>query len=566
MKQKKPNVQKRYHDIREMLDQICWEYASRPAFLIKQGSKYRPVLYARLRTDIRSLGTALMHRGLGGKKILLLGENCYPWCLTYLTALCGLGVIIPVDKETPESDLCDIAKISGASAIIYSKSFEAKADALPKKLQKISFDELFTLCEQAMTFSDGELRDFDLQSIDIDALATLIFTSGTSGLSKGVMISQRNICSALEGLSASLPTESGSTLAILPMHYIYELMAGLLFPLSKGSSIAFSEGIRSFMQNAKETSPTSIVCIPSVIEKIYRKIWSNIKKRGIEEKVNSLIKMSNSIKIPALRKKTKKKIFAEIHASFGDSLDYFLISGGPVDPEAIVGMKDFGFNVVRAYGLAECTSFVTVSPYGDQKTNSDGKSLAKGEIKILDPDEHGVGEICYRGDNVMLGYYKHEELNKEIKQNGWIHTGDVGSLDSDGNLSVIGRKKNAIITSSGKVVYPEELEPLLTRSPFVKECAVIGVKLESKKTVDVTAVVFPDYAYSRELLEVYSSRPMVREKLSAVINELNSHLPAHKKITRLVLLDDEIPKNPYKKITRQTLPEFVIREYINFER
>lgn len=166
----------------------------------------------------------------------------------------------------------------------------------------------------------------------------------------------------------------------------------------------------------------------------------------------------------------------------------------------------------------------------------------------------------------MLGYYKHEELNKEIKQNGWIHTGDVGSLDSDGNLSVIGRKKNAIITSSGKVVYPEELEPLLMRSPFVKECAVIGVKLESKKTVDVTAVVFPDYAYSRELLEVYSSRPMVREKLSAVINELNSHLPAHKKITRLVLLDDEIPKNPYKKITRQTLPEFVIREYINFER
>lgn len=557
---------KRYHNVREMLDHICWEYASRPAFFVKQGSKYRPILYARLRTDIRSLGTALMHRGLGGKKIILLGENCYPWCLTYLTALCGLGVVIPVDKETPESDLCEIAKISGASAVIYSKTYAQKADALPKKLQKISFDELFTLCEQAMSFSDRELRDFELQSIDIDALATLIFTSGTSGLSKGVMISQRNICSTLEGLANALPEESGTTLAMLPLHYIYESVAGLLFPLSNGGAIAFSEGIRSLIQNAKETSPTSIVCIPSILEKIYRKIRSNIKKRGIDEKVEGLIKMSNSIKIPALRKKTKKKIFAEIHESFGGELDYFLISGGPVDPEAVQGMKDFGFNVVRAYGLAECTSFVTVSPYDDQKNSSDGKAFSAGELKILDPDERGLGEICYRGDNVMLGYYKHEELNKEIKQNGWIHTGDVGSLDADGNLCVIGRTKNAILTSSGRALYPEELEPLLMRSPFVKECAVIGIKLDSRKTTDVTAVVYPDYGYSRELLGVYSSRPMVREKLSGVISELNSQLPAYKKITRLVLLDEEIPKNSYKKITRQTLPEYVIREYIELER
>ena len=567
MKQNKVIPQKRYHNIKEMLDHVCWEYAQKPAFLYKQGTKYRPISYSRLRSDIRSLGAALLHRGLGGKKILLIGENCYPWCLTYLTALCGLGVIIPVDKKTPSDDLCDIAKISGAAAIIYSKKYQEKADALPKKLQKFSFEEIFELCDRAMTFSDKELHDFDLQSIEIDSVATLIFTAGTTGISKGVMISQRNICSTLESLTRAFPEESGGTsLAILPLHYIYESIAGMLFPLSRGGAIAFPESIHSVMQNSKDVSPTNIVCVPSVIEKIYRKIRANIKKRGIEEKVDKLIKTSNSIKIPALKAKAKKKIFAEIHSAFGGELEYFMISGGPIDPEVITGMKDFGFNIVRAYGLAECTSFVTLTPYSEQKNNTDGKPLTTGELKIVDPDPQGVGEIFYRGDNVMLGYYKHEELNKEIKQNGWIQTGDMGILDENGNLTVLGRKKNAICASGGKMVFPEELEPLLSRSPYVKECAIIGIKLDSKKSTDITAVVFPDYTYSRELLGVYSSRPMVKEKLTSAINELNASLPTYKKITRLVLLDEEIPKNEYKKIIRQSLPEYVIREYIELGR
>ena len=567
MKQNKTTAKKRYHNVKEMLDAVCWEHAQDPAFFYKQNSKYRPITYSRLRTDIRSLGAALLHRGLGGKKILLLGENSYAWCLTYLTALCGLGVIIPIDKETPAEDLCDIAKISGAAAIIYSKKYEQKAETLPKKLQKISFEEIFSLCDQAMTFSDKELHDFDLLSIDIDSMATLIFTSGTTGLSKGVMISQRNICSTLESLSHALPENiSGASLAILPFHYTYESIAGLLFPLSYGGSVAFSDGVRSTVQNAKEISPTTIVCVSSIVEKTYRKIWANIKKRGIEEKVNKLIKTSNAIKIPALREKAKKKLFAEIHSAFGGELRYLIVSGAAIDPEVANGMKDFGFNLIKAYGLAECTSLVSITPYTDQKTISDGKVLSSGELKIVDPDPQGIGEIYYRGDNVMLGYYKHDELNKEIKQNGWIHTGDMGILDEDENLTVLGRKKNAIKTSSGKLVFPEELEPLLMRSPYVKECAIIGLKLDSKRSADVTAVVFPDYVYSRELLGVYSSRPMVKEKLTSAINELNAKLPAHKKITRLVLLDEEIPKNSYKKVLRQELPAFIIREYIELGR
>ena len=259
-KKKTPCGKKRYHNVREMLDCVCKENPSRPAFYQKLGGKYRPITFSRLRSDIRSLGASLNHRGLCGKKIILLGENCYPWALTYLTALCGLGVIIPIDKDTPEEDLCGVAKISGASAVIYSSSCAGKVNSLPKKLQRISFEELNALCEHGMSYSDKELNDFDSLSIDIDDLAALIFTSGTTGASKAVMLSQRNVCSAIEGALTALPEDQdGITLALLPLHYVYQSLNGLLVPLSRGVAIAFAEGIRSTMQNLKEIDRKSVV-------------------------------------------------------------------------------------------------------------------------------------------------------------------------------------------------------------------------------------------------------------------------------------------------------------------
>lgn len=561
-----PCSKKRYHNVREMLDCICKESPSRPAFYQKLGGKYRPTTFSRLRSDIRSLGASLNHRGLFGKKIILLGENCYSWALTYLTALCGLGVIIPIDKDTPEEDLCSIAKVSGAAAIIYSPSYSKKVNSLPKKLQRISFDELNTLCEHGMSYSDKELNDFDSLSIDIDDIAALIFTSGTTGASKAVMLSQRNICSAIEGAITELPEDQdGIALALLPLHYVYQSLNGLLVPLSKGRAIAFSEGIRSTMQNVKEISPTSIICTPAVLEKLYKKICANIEKREIEEKVSKIIKATDSIKISSLRLAAKKKAFAEIHQSFGGRLKYIMIGGAPVDSEAVRGMESFGFTIVKSYGLAETVSLIAMTPKQAKSTAAIGTVISVGELKISDADGNGIGEICYRGDNVMLGYYKQEALNKEVKQNGWIHTGDLGSIDADGYLTVIGRKKNAIPALGKRWVYPEELEALISRNGYVKECAVIGIKNEDKGANDIVAVIYPDYAYAKERLGVYSSRPMIREKLGSAIADINTRLPAHKKISYFILLDEEIPKNAYKKIERSTLPEYITREYLAFE-
>lgn len=566
MKNSTATASKKYRSVREMLDLICKENASKPAFYVKQGAKYRPVKYSRMRSDIRSLGITLMHRGLLGKKILLLGDNSYQWALTYLTALCGLGIIIPIDKETPSEDLCEIAKITSAAAVVYSSSYEKKVEALPKKLQKISFDEIFTLCDQGTSYPDSELREFDSVSIDSDTLATIVYTKESSGILKGIMLSQRNLCAAIEGLSLAIPVEKdGISLSLLPSHYAYQSVAGLLFPLSQGSAVAFTETLRTTMQNAKEVSPTSIICTSSVLERIYKKIWANIRKREIEDKVASLIKTTDMIKIPALRLKAKKKTFKEIHDSFGGKLDFIMVNGFATDPEAIAGMRAFGFTIIQTYGVTESASLTAVTAQGSKTQGIIGKVLPLGELKISDADGNGIGEICYRGDNVMLGYYKQEELTKEAKQNGWIRTGDLGSLDDDGNLTVLGRKKTAIPAPQGRFVHPKELERLIFRNSYVKECAIIGIPNKERAYKDIVAVIYPDFSYAKEMLGVYSSRPMIKEKLSVAIADINSRLPQYKRISYFVMLDEEIPKNAYKKIERASLPDYVTREYLIFE-
>ena len=565
MQKTKIPPKKRFHNLREMLDTTCKKHAHQPAFYTKSGAKFRPTTYLKLRSDICSLGAALTHRGLLGKKIILLGDNSYQWALAYLTALCGLGIIIPVDKDTPESDLCEITKISGAAAIIFSSKYQAKADALPKKLQKISFGELSVLCEHGMSYSDRELREFDSISIDSDAVAAIVFTKGTMGSSKGVMLSHRNFCAAIEGLSLSLPSEpDGLTLALLPMHSIFESVAGLLFPLSRGNAIAFAESIKNALQNAKELAPTSILCSPFIIERVHKKIWANIRRRKIDEKVASLIRATDAIKIPSLKRSAKNKLFADIHKSFGGRLEFIMVGGSFADSEAIEGMRAFGFNVISTYGLTECTALAAITPIDPVNKSAIGTTLPIGELKIIDPDSNGVGEICYRGDNVMLGYYKHDDLNREIKQNGWIRTGDLGAIDKNGYLTVLGRKSNVICSSSRKV-YPEELEILLFRSSYVQECAVIGIKNEERATNDIVAVIYPNLAYAKEVLGLYASRPMIKERVASLVADINARLPQHKQISYFVLLDEEIPKNAYKKIERSTLPEFIAREYLAFE-
>ncbi len=563
MKIIKYHPSEKIHDLREMLEKSTARYAEKPLFYQKIDGVFTPFTYSRYRADVRSLGAAFLRRGLQGKRVILIGENSYAWCVSYMTVVCGLGVIVPTDKEIPAEELANIAKLSGASAIIFSEKQREKATAAGKRLQKYSFDDILDICSREDVCSEEDYELYDNLSIDIDTMCTLIFTSGTTGTSKGVMLSQRNICTNLENLALLIGVDHNDTaLSVLPLHHVYECTTGFLFPIFRGASVAFSEGVRYIMKNMKEARPTKMLCVPLLVETMYNKIWANIRKKGIESKVRNVIKATDMIMPESMRIAAKRRAFAEIHNSFGGKLEMIIIGGAPIDPQVMKGMRDFGFKVVQGYGLTECAPLAAVNPDTAPKDHSAGVALPGGELKIFRPGEDGIGEICYRGDNVMLGYYKMPDATAEVKKSGWLHTGDLGYIDSDGYLVITGRKKNIIVTSNGKNIFPEELETYLSRSKFVAECVVLGMMNEKKKDYDIVAVVYPDFEYAREALGAEASDESLTAVLSEAVDQVNGLVQSYKRIDLLLLRDTEFPKNSSRKIKRMGLSESIEEEYL----
>ncbi len=563
MKKFKLYKSERVHDLREMLERSSERYGHRVAFYQKADGVFKGHTYSELYHDVNSLGAAFLRRGLEGKRVIIIGENCYAWCLSYLTVACGLGVVVPVDKEIPAEELANIAKISGATAIIYSSKYEEKAHKSGKKLQKYSFESILDICKREDVYSEEDIEAYRNISIDIDALCSLIFTSGTTGVSKGVMLSQRNLCCNIENLAKLVElTPDDTALSVLPLHHVYECTAGFLYPLSKGASVAFSEGVRYIMKNMKEINPTKILCVPLLVETMYNKMWTNIRKKGIEQKVRNVIKATDMIRPEAARMAAKRKAFAEIHNSMGGRLDLIVSGGAPVDPEVLRGMREFGFRVIQGYGLTECAPLAAVNPDNASKDYSAGVVLPGGELKIVSKGEDGIGEICYRGDNVMLGYYKRPDLTAEVKRNGWLYTGDLGFIDEDGYLVITGRKKNIIVTANGKNIFPEELETYMLRSPYVAECVVVGIMNDKKKDYDIVALVYPDREYIAEKHGRRVSDEAVAKLLCAVVDGVNEVVQTYKRIDMMIVRSEEFVKNSSKKIKRVGLVDAIMDDYI----
>ena len=551
------------HNLREMLENSCRLYGNRPLFYRKENGKYKPRTYFEYYRDVNSLGITLMRRGLEGKKIIVIGENCYAWSVAYMSVVCGLGVIVPVDKEIPGEELENIVKVSGAAAVIYSEKYQAKIEGVGKKIQKISFSELEDICNSGSKYGAEEIKAYSELSIDIDALASLIFTSGTTGVSKGVMLSQRNICTNIENLAKLVSiSENDIALSVLPLHHVYECTAGFLFPMSRGASVAHSEGVRYIMKNMKEIRPTKMLCVPLLIETVYNKIWTNIRKKGIEAKVRKVIKVTDLIHPESARMAAKRKAFAEIHESLGGRIDLLVSGGAPVDPNVLAGMRAFGFRVIQGYGLTECAPLAAVNPDRAPKDVSAGVALPGGQLKIINADRDGVGEICYRGDNVMLGYYNMPRETADVKKNGWLMTGDLGYIDKDGYLIITGRKKNVIVTANGKNIFPEELETYLLRSNYVSECVVLGFMNDKKKDYDIVAVVYPDRAYAKEMLGACVTEREIYERVCAAVDEVNSMVQSYKRISMTLLREEEFVKNSSRKIKRMGLADSVKDEYL----
>lgn len=553
---------KKIHDLREMLDASAKLFDTKTAFLQKRDGKYKEYSFIQFKSDVDALGTALTKHGFSGKRIIVTGENCYEWCLSYMAVVSGLGVVVPVDKEIPAQEIANIANISEASLIIYSKKYEEKLNDLPENVTKLSFDELANYVAEGTDLLSEGYTDYLDASIDIDALCSLIFTSGTTGTSKGVMLSQRNICRTVENLAKMVYVDTNDTaLSVLPLHHVYECTCGFIFPLYRGAAVAFSEGVRYIMKNVKEVRPTKMLCVPLLIETMYRKIWANIRRKGIEEKVKKIIALTNKVKPYSARMAIKKKLFSEIHESFGGRLDLLVSGGAPIDPSIIAGMREFGLNIIQGYGLTESAPLAAVNHDSYFNDRSAGLCLPNGELKIIDKNDDGTGEICYRGDNVMLGYYNAPKLTAEVKKNGWLHTGDIGYIDDNGFLIITGRKKNVIIRANGKNVFPEELEAYLSRYELVGEVVVLPFMNEKRGDFDIVAAICPNVEYAREKLGAHYGLDDLETAMQKIVDEVNATVQTYKKIDVLIIRETEFPKNASRKIKRFELPALLAEDY-----
>jgi long-chain acyl-CoA synthetase len=554
-----------FHDLRELLSQSVYTYGHSPAFKVKNKvGQILDVSYKHFQADVDALGTALMELGLEDKRIAVAGANSYKWCTSYLAIAGGVGVVVPTDKELPFDDIKSILDVSEASAIIFDSKFgekllEHRAE-LPKNLILISMD---------YKHDDGGILSYDCllnrgyrligdgfvnyinKIVDGSKLTVLLFTSGTTGMAKAVMLSADNICSDVRSIMGFVKINKGERiLSILPLHHTYECSITFLCCIYGGVTICFCDGIRYITKNLQEYRPHILIVVPLILEKFYKRIEKAIQKeRGAKFKIamgSAICKATDAVKLD-----TSNFFFGEIKKAFGGSIRMIITGAAAIDPVIIKNMNNFGIRVFQGYGLTECSPIVICNSDRDNKYDSIGKPIPDVEAKLVNQDENGIGEICVKGPMVMLGYYKDEKATKAaFDSEGWFHTGDLAKVDNHGHYYICGRSKNVIVTTNGKNVYPEELEALLLKDKHIKECIVTDDTDEKGDTI-VFAKIFPDV---QMISADYGNKTVGDKEISkavvAAVKNVNSKVVSYKSIKRFKIVDKEFPKTTTSKIKR----------------
>lgn len=553
-------------DLRDMLNTSVEIYGDRPAFFVKHksGGNYEPISYKQFKHDVEALGTALAGLGLKGGRIAVIGENRYEWAVTYLAAVNGTGIIVPLDKDLPENEIENLLIRSEANAIIYSGHSREHVENISARLTSVNFyidmdttsDEgsslsFKKLLEKGTALLDSGESSFLDSEIDPEAMNMLLFTSATTDKSKAVMLSHKNICINLMAMSSMLYIDpSDIFLSVLPLHHTYECTCGFLCPLYRGASIAFCEGLRHIQKNMQEAKATVMLAVPLILEAIYNRIWDQAsRKPGLVKKLKSAIKISNLMRKLGIN--LTRKLFAQFYDNFGGKLRLFISGAAGIDPVIAKGFRDFGLICVQGYGLTECSPIVALNRDVDFKDNAAGLPLPGCEIRIADAGADGVGEIIVKGDNVMLGYHNDKAATDKVFKDGWFYTGDLGYIDSDGFVCITGRKKNVIVTKNGKNIYPEEIETLLNRSPYIKECIVFGKDDAVYGDVVISAAIVPDI---EKIEEEFKENPLTKEDIYELIHKevkaVNKTLVTYKYVKDFNLREEEFAKTTTKKIKR----------------
>ena len=563
-------------DMRSLVEEAAQNFSDSTAISYKEkysDKEVKKVSFTQWRDDVRNLGTALIHNGLREENIAIVGENSYGWCCSFFAVMAIGSVTVPVDKELPSEDIDGIVSTTGCKAVIYGKSAEAKIREILDKggfkpvEMLISVDQdgslegvdmggrsqttLAALQEKGgKLYAEGDNSYYDYK-IDVNKLASIVFTSGTTGKGKGVMLSQANI-----GLDMTLGMYNfditRKTLHVLPPYHTFGSTVNYVGHLSQGCEVYISSGLKHVSDEIREQQPTHLILVPAFLEVMNRKIWTTARKSGKEGMLKVMMKVSDALRKVGID--VRRKLFASVLSAFGGKLELVICGGAKLDEDIIKTFDSLGITILNGYGITECAPLISANRNKYQKPGSVGTPILACRVKIDNPDENGEGEICVKGPNVMLGYYNNPEATAEVfDKDGFFHTGDYGKLDEEGWIYITGRKKNLIILSNGKNVYPEEIEADLLKVEGVSEVVVYaGESRVQKDKITIVAEIFPD---ADLLADKGITDP--QSYFEDQVKILNAKMPPYKAVKRVKLRDVEFQKNTSRKITRFSIDKTI---------
>lgn len=557
-----PRVVKNY---REMIEYSVKHYADKVAYKYKKNGDLKHVeyvekTYEQVGKDIKAFATELLNKGLEDKKIVLIGNNRYEWCISYLAITSANMIIVPLDKVLPDNEIENLVTRSEAEVAIFDKKYIEVMKKLKNNtnvnlkmlvcmddIKDDGMEEFSQLMQKGEELVKNGDDRYEKVEINPEKMSIMLFTSGTTNLPKAVMLSQKNICANLSDFASWVklyPTDT--LLSFLPIHHTFECTVTFLYGFYSGCTVAFCDGLKYIQKNLAEYKVSVFVAVPLVLETMYKKIQKAIRDQGKEKLMNRMIKISNGLL--KCKMDLRKIIFKQILDNFGGNLRVVLYGSAPMDKETIVGFNNFGIALVQGYGLTETSPVIAAETDKEKMPGSVGLALPSLNVKIENPDENGEGEILVKGPSVMIGYYHNEEENKKAFIDGWFRTGDYGYITKDGFIYVTGRKKDIIVLKNGKNVYPQEIEFLINKLPYVTESLVYQREKDKTDTMLCAKIVYDKDMIKEKLGE--KTEKEYKDHIWEEIKEINKQLPVFKHIKQITITTEPLIKTTTQKVKR----------------
>ena len=549
-------------DFRQLVNIYKTLYADKTAFEFKQephSKEHIKISYKQFAEDIESLGTALLNLDLRGKRVGIIAPNRYEWCVSYLAVTTSDMVVVPLDKSLPNNEIEDLVKRSNIEAIIFDKKYVEIFNKILKDNSsnlknyicmdnENSFLSYTHLLEQGKSLITNGDTSYNNIEIDNKKMSIMLFTSGTTSISKAVALSQSNICEDIYALSQMTDIKKEDVfLSFLPLHHTFESTCTFLYGTSCGITVAFCDGLKYVQKNLSEFQITGFVCVPLMLEIMYKKMKKAIDEQGKTKLVAIMSKVCNFLL--KFKIDIRRKVFRQILNSLGGKLRVLIAGGAPMSKDAIRGFLDLGINLLQGYGLTETSPVLAGENDKYKRAGSVGFPLPGLDVKIDNPNSDGIGEILAHGPTVMIGYVNNQKATDEVLKDGWFHTGDLGYFDKDGFLFITGRKKDVIVLKNGKNIFPEELEILINKLPYVSESIVFGKPCDDGDykicakivyNIDELKKAFPDASESDYKNLIWND----------IKDKVNHTMPAYKYIREIIITDIPLIKTTTQKVKR----------------